>query len=96
MSCLISVCHPGLIFRCLQTGCLAVAFPALAPGPHPVPVMDSLFIQQFLGQKEEISMENGSLSLPLLSSLTFPQGSTNSPPSQADRICQLVNLLMCE
>ncbi len=49
-----------------------------------------------LGQKEEISMENTSLSLPLLSSLTLPQGSTNSPPPQADRICQLAHLLMCE
>ncbi len=48
-----------------------------------------------LGQKE-ISMENASLSLPLLSSLTLPQGSTNSPPPQADRICQLAHLLMCE
>lgn len=99
MSILLSECHPGFIFdsdRCLQTACLAAALSALVPGAHPVLVMDSLFIQLFLGQKEEISMENGSLSLPLLSSLTLPQGSTNSPPPQADRICQLAHLLMCE
>lgn len=49
-----SVHHPVLTFgsgRCLQTGCLAAALSALAHGAHPVPVMDSLFIQLFLGQK---------------------------------------------
>lgn len=99
MSSLLSVSHPGFVLdsdRCLQTACLAAALPAPVPGAHPVPVMDSLFIQLFLGQKEEISMENGSLSLPLLRSLTLPQGSTNIPPPQADSICQLAHLLMCE
>ncbi len=96
------LCHPGFILdsdKCFHTVCLAAALPAPRTQGTPCPGDRFPVYSAILGQKEEISMENTSLSLPLLSSLTLPQGSTNSPPPQGRPhlpACTLINVWAAE